>query len=248
MALGLLILATAQAASPGGEGLEARIRAADAQFWAAFNACDREGMAAFLDPGVEFYHDKTGATVSRERVAASFMDGPCGSKDLHIRRAPVAASLHYDPIPGYGGMLTGRHRFYARSGDQPEKLTTEARFAVVWHQAGDRVLMSRVLSFDHGDPAPDFPLCEVAVAPDALARFVGHYASDKGDIDVSLADGRLQLASGGLRTPLVATGPAIFRAPERPLEFRFGNGDDKAGTVEVWENGARVVQAKRLER
>jgi len=146
VALGLLILAAAQAASPTGDLMESRIRAADTQFWAAFNACDREGMTAWLDPAVEFYHDKTGATVSRERVAASFMDGPCGSKDLHMRRAPIAASLHYDPIPGYGGMLTGRHRFYARSGDQPEKLTTEARFAVVWHQAGDRVLISRVLS------------------------------------------------------------------------------------------------------
>ena len=246
MALGLLILAAAQAASPTGDLMESRIRAADTQFWAAFNACDREGMTAWLDPAVEFYHDKTGATVSRERVAASFMDGPCGSKDLHMRRAPIAASLHYDPIPGYGGMLTGRHRFYARSGDQPEKLTTEARFAVVWHQAGDRVLISRVLSFDHGDPMPDFPLCEVPVAPDALARFVGHYASDKGDIDVSLSDGRLQLASGGLNTPLVATSPAIFRASERPLEFRFGGGD-KAGTVEVWENGVRVVEAKRAK-
>jgi hypothetical protein len=246
MAMELLILAAAQAASPAAP-LEARVRAADASFWAAFNACDRGRMASLLDPHVEFYHDKTGATVSRERVAASFMDGPCGSNDLHMRRAPVAASLHYDPIPGYGGMLTGRHRFYARSGDQPEKLTTEARFAVVWHQVGDQVLISRVLSFDHGDPAPDFPLCEVAVAPGALARFVGHYASDKGDIDISLSDGRLQLASGGLHTPLVATGPAIFRAPERPLEFRFGSGDGRAGTVEVWENGARVVEAKRAE-
>jgi hypothetical protein len=97
MISGLLILAAAQAASPAGDMLESRIRAADAQFWAAFNACDRERMAGFLDPGVEFYHDKTGATVSRERVVASFMDGPCGSKDLHMRRAPIALSLHYDP-------------------------------------------------------------------------------------------------------------------------------------------------------
>ena len=242
-----LILAAAQASAPDGAGLEARIRAADEAFWAAFNACDRAGMAAQLDPGVEFYHDRTGATVSRERVAASFMDGPCGSKDLHMRRAAVASSVHYDPVPGYGGMLTGRHRFYARSGNAPEKLTTEARFAVVWRQLGERVLISRVLSFAHGDPTPDFPPCEVAMAPGTLERFTGHYTTDQGEIAVTLADGRLQIASGGLRTPLVASGPATFRAPERPLEFRFGESAGKADAVEVWENKAMVARGKRAE-
>jgi hypothetical protein len=68
---------------------------------------------ATLAPDVEFYHDKTGATISRDAVATSFMNGPCGTKGLHVRRELVARSLSYDPVPEFGAILTGQHRFYA---------------------------------------------------------------------------------------------------------------------------------------
>ncbi len=133
---------------------EERVRMADNDFWAAFNTCDRRRMEATLTPDVEFYHDKTGATISRDGVVASFMDGPCGTNGLHVRRELVAGSLSYDPVPGFGAILTGRHRFYAQQDGQPERLDGEARFAIVWQDAGGTPLMRRVLSYAHG-PAVD---------------------------------------------------------------------------------------------
>jgi hypothetical protein len=76
---------------------EERGRAAGNAFWAAFNTCDRKHMEATLAPDVEFYHDKTGATISRDAVATSFMNGPCGTTGFHVRRELVAGSLSYGP-------------------------------------------------------------------------------------------------------------------------------------------------------
>lgn len=76
---------------------EERGRAADNAFWAALNTCDRKHMEATLAPDVEFYHDKTGATISRDAVATSFMNGPCGTTGFHVRRELVAGSLSYGP-------------------------------------------------------------------------------------------------------------------------------------------------------
>lgn len=78
--------------SPAPAPTEERVRT-------AFNTCDRKHMEATLAPDVEFYHDKTGATILRNAVATSVMNGPCGTTGFHVRRELVAGSLSY----GSGG-------------------------------------------------------------------------------------------------------------------------------------------------
>ena len=141
-------------AAPAAADAEQRVRAADAAFWLAFNHCDEAAMAKLLAPDVEFYHDKTGLTASRAAVVQSLMKGPCGTPGLHVRREAVAGSVAYDPVPGHGAILTGRHRFYAQDGAAPERLDGEARFAVVWRSANGRWQMRRILSYAHR-PAQD---------------------------------------------------------------------------------------------
>jgi ketosteroid isomerase-like protein len=150
MMLAVLLLAAA-AQMPAAEQ---QVRAADAAFWQAFNRCDEAAMRRLLAPDVEFYHDKTGLTASRTAVTRSLMKGPCGTPGLHVRREAVADSISYDPVPGYGAILTGRHRFYARNGGGPERLDGEARFAVVWQSTGGQWRMRRILSYAHR-PARD---------------------------------------------------------------------------------------------
>ncbi|MEG3175458.1 nuclear transport factor 2 family protein [Sphingomonas sp. RB3P16] len=149
--LGIIAALAARVTSPAPPPLaEQAVRAADTAFWAAFNACDRTRMGRMFTPDVEFYHDKTGATISRAAVVKSLMDGPCGTPGLRVRREAVAGSLSYDPIPGFGAISTGRHRFYAQMQGQAEHLDGEARFAVVWQFAAGQVRIRRVLSFAHG--------------------------------------------------------------------------------------------------
>ncbi len=231
------------AASPD----EERVRMADDAFWAAFNACDRVRMATSLTPDIEFYHDKTGATISRDAVVKSLMDGPCGTSGLHVRRELVAGSLSYDPVPGFGAILTGRHRFYAQRAGQPERLDGEARFAVVWQEAKGKLLMRRVFSYAHGAAIDQNALPPVEVSSTTLQRYVGHYAAPMGDIAVTLLEGRLHLVSGGLSADLIAITATTFQAQGRPLKFDFVEAGGKIEKVVVQENGAIVAEGTRQD-
>ena len=123
------------------------------------------------------------------------MNGPCGTKGLHVRRELVAGSLSYDPVPGFGAILTGRHRFYARREGQDERLDGEARFAVVWQEVRGKFLMRRVLSYAHGPAIDQTAPVSVEVPMATLRRYVGRYASPMGDIAITLREGRLNIVS-----------------------------------------------------
>jgi hypothetical protein len=224
---------------------EQAVRGADDAFWRAFNACDATSMAAFLAEDVEFYHDVTGLTRSREAVAASLMKGPCGTPGLHMRRELVAQSMRYQAIPGYGGMLTGEHLFYARQGNARERPATLARFMVIWKLESGQWLMTRVVSYDHR-PVPYKPASSPITIPrDLLKRYVGRYhAEGPGDIDVTLENDVLTLHSGTLRLGLAASKPGRFFALDRDLKVNF-SGARGASMIEIEENGTVVARAAR---
>jgi len=131
--------------SPADDGL----LATDAAFWQAFNRCDAVAMGKLVAADIEFYHDKTGLTQGREALVNSLVKGPCGTPGLRVRRELVADSVAVDTVPGYGAIVTGVHRFYAKQGEAAEFLDGDARFAIVWHKAGTRWEMRRVLSYAH---------------------------------------------------------------------------------------------------
>lgn len=237
-------LVAAVSSSSASFDLEQRVKVADSEFWAAFNACNRRQMSEMLSSDVEFYHDKTGATITRSAVVKSLMDGPCGTAGLRVRREPVAGSISYDPIPGFGAILTGRHRFYARYQGQAEHLDGEARFDVLWQVADGRILIRRVLSYAHGAAleisAPSYQLVPKSV----LHGYAGTYASRLGEIVVTVEDDHLHVASGGLATPLVAVTTNTFEASGRPLRFEFAE-HENSEMVLVQENGALVAIGTR---
>lgn len=231
--------------TPSVSAEERAVRDADDAFWRAFNACDAAAMISFLADDVEFYHDITGLTRSREAVAASLMKGPCGTPGLHMRRELIVPSLRYQAIPGYGAMLTGEHLFYAKRGDAPEKAATNARFLVIWKLQSDHWLMTRIVSCDHR-PAPYRPpTASVSISPDLLRRYVGRYHTEtSGDVDIAVENDRLVLRSGNLRITLAASAPNRFFALERDLGVVFPRND--ASVIEIEENGAVVARGSRL--
>jgi hypothetical protein len=230
---------------PVPSSIEQQVKRADDAFWAAFNACDRSRMAAALAPDVEFYHDKTGSTTLRDSVINSLMDGPCGTPGLHVRRELVADSVSYDPVPGFGAILTGRHRFYARRDGQPERLDGEARFAIVWQDLKGKPLMRRILSYAHG-AALEQPIAQSVDLPLAtLRRYVGHYASPMGDIAVTLVGNHLHLKSGGLSADLAPVSATVFRTRGRQLLFEFLETEVQIAEVQVRENEVTVARGTR---
>lgn len=257
---GLLLALAVVALTPAGAGAqashvapapadaEAGVRAADTAFWAAFNACDAAAMARYLAKDVEFYHDMTGLTRSRRAVVESMMKGPCGSPDLRMRRQ-IVAGAKFDPVPGYGGVLSGDHDFYATRGAGRETLATRARFVAVWRYDPDGWRMTRILSLAHVPVAYQPPAPAVVLTPAQLARYVGRYRTPaSGDIEVRLDQGVLVLSSGTMRVTLAAESPGHFFALERDLAFDFaGPGQEMATTLDVRENGAVVVRGTRGE-
>jgi hypothetical protein len=239
-----IVPAAAQSTQSAMSPNERAVRDADDAFWRAFNACDAAAMISFLADDVEFYHDMTGLTRSREAVAASLMKGPCGTPGLHLRRELVAPSLRYQAIPGYGAILAGEHLFYAQQGNAPEKAATDARFLVIWKLESGRWSMSRIVSYDHR-PAPYRPpATSISIPPDVLKRYIGRYRTEvSGDVDIAVENDRLVLRSGDLRVTLAASAPDRFFALDRDLGVVFSGAD--ASTIEIEENGAVVARGWR---
>ncbi|RDV07753.1 nuclear transport factor 2 family protein [Sphingorhabdus pulchriflava] len=143
---------------PDGAELAASVQSADSELFALFfTGCDPEKLRTMVTDTLEFYHDKGGlvATSGAQFVAeyATNCEAKKAPDAWRSRRELVTASLHVDPVPGFGAMEAGEHLFYERKGDGPEKLVGRAGFAMVWQWAEGRWKLHRVLSYGH-KPVP----------------------------------------------------------------------------------------------
>lgn len=243
-----LPLLAAFATSGASENEDGQVRAADARFWQAYNACDMRKMGEMLTPDVEFYHDKTGLTVSRDALIESLRKGPCANPGMHLRREAVDASLEFHPLKGGYAILSGSHRFYVREAGKPEHLDGEAKFTSVWKFADGQWRMHRVLSYDHGPVPYTPPSVTLKLSASTLQAYAGRYRSPRiGDVLVSVSGDHLKLAAGGFVATLYPETQTRFFAMERDLRFEFeskGNGNVQA--LAVYENGAISERALRV--
>lgn len=240
----LLVAATAFAA----DGDEQAIRAADARYWQAYNACDFDAMDGLLTDDVEFYHDITGLTAGKAAVLESLRKGPCGTPGMRLRREVVAASVRFDSLAGGFGLLTGTHRFFATEDGKPERLAGQAGFTVLWQSTGGRWRMRRIFSYAHG-PAPYVPpASHLALPAELLSGYAGRYAGKRiAQIDVAADGDGLKLTAGDLVLTLRAETRTRFFALERDLRFEFSapQGRDGARTLTVYEDGKVAETATR---
>lgn len=152
--LAAIIAAAAAVAVPEGPALEAAVAAADTAFFQLFfEGCDPAALGARLTPDFEMYHDREGLVV---KGAAGFVEGyarSCASRAQpdawRSRRALTPGSMIVNRIPGVGAVQEGRHDFYERKGDGPEKLVGSARFVQLWVFDGADWRLSRVFSLAH---------------------------------------------------------------------------------------------------
>ncbi|WP_372016152.1 nuclear transport factor 2 family protein [Pseudoxanthomonas sp. 10H] len=131
---------------PGAADLAATIAALDAAVFDAFNRCAEPGQleahAAYFDPAVEFYHDTGGVTWTREAMLENTRRHACG----RFTRALVPGSLAVHPVPGFGAIARGGHRFcQADTG----RCDGEADFVMLWRHRDGAWQVTRVLSYGH---------------------------------------------------------------------------------------------------
>ena len=79
--------------------------------FAAFNDHDIPKLMGYFTPALEFYHDK-GGLAGYAQTQQGFTQVSKQSPD--IRRELVLGSLEVYPVPGYGAIEVGTHRFCHR--------------------------------------------------------------------------------------------------------------------------------------
>lgn len=244
----LLPLLLTAAAAMAADHDEQAVRAADGHFWQAYNACDFDAMGGFFTDDVEFYHDVTGLTAGKAAVLDSLRKGPCATASMRLRREAVAASVRFDGLAGGFALLSGTHRFFVTDAGKPERLDGQAGFTTLWQSVGGQWRMRRVFSYAHGPVPYAPPSGHVALPPDVLAAYAGHYAGQHiPDIVVAVDAYGLRLTAGDLVVTLRAESRTRFFALERDLRFEFAEpaADGRSPKLTVYENGVVAETATR---
>lgn len=124
--------------------LHQRIARLDAEMFAAFNAHDTPKLMGYFTPDLEFYHDK-GGLADFAKTQQGFAQMSKQSPDIH--RELVPGSLEVYPIPGYGAMEIGEHRFCHKENGKLDCGTF--KFTMLWQQKDGLWRVARVVSYGH---------------------------------------------------------------------------------------------------
>lgn len=128
-----------QAPEPDLTKLKVIITELDSLLFKAYNSCDLEKYASFFSEEMEFYHDKAGLSTSKKDMVESVKNNVCDK----VRRELLKGSIEVSPIPGYGAVELGSHRFH----NLQEKSTSGySKFVVIWQQRDTEWKITRVIS------------------------------------------------------------------------------------------------------
>lgn len=110
----------------------------------AFNRHDLAQVRALFAPDLEFYHD-TGGKLSFEQAMGGMQSN--FEKNNSLRRDLVPGSLEVYPIPDYGAIEAGSHRFCHVENGKEECGTF--KFVHVWQKQDGKRKITRAVSYDH---------------------------------------------------------------------------------------------------
>jgi len=116
----------------------------DSVLFNAFNSRNVELFKSLFTEDLEFYHDKGGLTDYKHTV--DFMNS-VASENNQLKRELVKGSLEVYPIPGYGAMEIGAHRFCHMENGKQDCGTF--RFVHIWQKKNNEWKISRVISYGH---------------------------------------------------------------------------------------------------
>jgi hypothetical protein len=150
----LALAVAAQVVVSDQPALTEQIAARDADFFETFfTRCEPERLRTMVTADFEMYHDKAGFNFKAAEPFIAEYARQCAERrkpdTWRSRRELVRSTLHVDPVPGYGAIQEGRHLFYERRGDGPEKLAGRARFVHLWKLDGGQWRLAKVLSYAH---------------------------------------------------------------------------------------------------
>ncbi|MFT3912032.1 MAG: nuclear transport factor 2 family protein [Ferruginibacter sp.] len=111
----------------------------DSLLFDAYNNCKIDQYASLISENLEFYHDKGGLSTSKKDNVEAIRKNICNK----VRRELQTGSIEVSPIPGYGAVEIGSHRFH----NLIENSTSGyAKFIIVWQNKNGVWQATRVIS------------------------------------------------------------------------------------------------------
>ena len=113
----------------------------DKELFDAYNTCtdNLDKHASFYADDIEFFHDGSGLSTSKEEIIEAIKNNICGK----VTRELVADSIEIHEIPNYGVVVLGYHKFnnlIEKSRSEPSK------FIVFWRQIDNNWKLTKVVS------------------------------------------------------------------------------------------------------
>lgn len=105
----------------------------------SYNHCKIDKQEQLISEDLEFYHDQGGLMTSKKALIEAFKKNICGK----VTRELQAGSIEVYPIPGYGAVEMGYHRFHSKNETGGGHY---AKFVHLWHRENGRWRITRVIS------------------------------------------------------------------------------------------------------
>jgi hypothetical protein len=112
----------------------------DSIFFKAYNECDIATQQKMYSDSIEFYHDKGGLSTSKADLIEGTRKNICGK----VSRELVKGSIEVSPIPGYGAVELGAHRFH--NNQEKDQVPKASKFVIIWRKQEDKWTITRVIS------------------------------------------------------------------------------------------------------
>jgi Domain of unknown function (DUF4440) len=125
-------------------GLYQEIARQDSILFTAFNTRDIEQFKKMFTKDLEFFHDIGGLT-TYDYTINSLVE--TAKRNDGLRRDIVNGTLEVYPIPGYGAMQIGEHRFCHTENNKQDCGTF--KFVHIWQKKDGVWKITRVVSYGH---------------------------------------------------------------------------------------------------
>jgi hypothetical protein len=127
--------------SPESKELHDTIVRMDSILFDAYNTCKLDVFESLISDDIEFYHDRGGLMTSKKDLVQSIKNNICGK----VTRELLKGSIEVYPIPNYGAVQMGAHRFYNNQ-EKENGPSRFSKFVEIWHKENGPWKLSRVIS------------------------------------------------------------------------------------------------------
>jgi hypothetical protein len=126
---------------PESKPLHDTISRLDSLLFTAYNTCQPEVFSLLLAEDIEFYHDRGGLNTSKKDLVEAIKKNICGK----VNRELLPGSIEVYPIPNYGAVQMGIHRFYNLQ-EKENGPSRYSKFVHIWQNKNGAWKLARVVS------------------------------------------------------------------------------------------------------